>query len=95
MKTIHHVWSPDSKWIAYTLSTKAYIQTVYAYSIEQDKSFAITEKKRVDFRWEAFNLFNRTQFGNPNANLNSSTFGVISSQANTPRQMQAALKLYW
>jgi tricorn protease len=42
-KTIHHVWSPDSKWIAYTLNTKAYIQAVYAYSLEQDKSLAITD----------------------------------------------------
>jgi len=42
-KTIHHVWSPDSKWIAYTLSTKAYIQAVHAYSIEKDKSFQITD----------------------------------------------------
>ena len=40
-------------------------------------------------------VVNRTRFGNPNANLNASTFGVISSQANTPRQMQVALKLYW
>lgn len=42
-KSIHHVWSPDSKWVAYTLNTKAYIQTVYAYSIEQDKSSPITD----------------------------------------------------
>jgi tricorn protease len=42
-RTIQHVWSPDSKWVAYTLNTKAYIQTVYAYSIEQDKSFPITD----------------------------------------------------
>lgn len=42
-KTIHHVWSPDSKWIAYTLSTKAYIQAVHAYSIEKDKSFQVTD----------------------------------------------------
>lgn len=42
-RTIHHAWSPDSKWVAYTLSTKANIQTVYAYSIEQDKSSAITD----------------------------------------------------
>lgn len=59
------------------------------------KSFRITEKKRVDIRGEAFNLLNRTQFGAPNANLNSSTFGVITSQATAPRQMQVALKLYW
>ncbi len=42
-KTIHHVWSPDSKWIAYTLSSNANIQTVHAYSIEQDKSFQVTD----------------------------------------------------
>ena len=42
-RTIYHAWSPDSKWLAYTLSTKANIQTVYAYSTEQDKSFAITD----------------------------------------------------
>jgi tricorn protease len=42
-KTIHHTWSPDSKWLVYTLNTKAYIQTVYAYSMEQNKSFPITD----------------------------------------------------
>jgi len=42
-KTIHHVWSPDSKWIAYTLNTKANIQAAHAYSIEKDKSFQITD----------------------------------------------------
>jgi tricorn protease len=42
-RTIYHVWSPDSKWLAYTLSTKANIRTVYAYSTEQDKSFTITD----------------------------------------------------
>jgi Carboxypeptidase regulatory-like domain/TonB dependent receptor len=49
------------------------------------KSFYITEKKRIDFRWEAFNLLNRTQFGAPNMNLNSSTFGVISRLRTTRR----------
>ncbi|MFI5176886.1 MAG: PDZ domain-containing protein, partial [Terriglobia bacterium] len=42
-RTIHHVWSPDSKWIAYTLNSKAYIQGVHVYSIDQDKSYAITD----------------------------------------------------
>ena len=42
-RTIYHSWSPDSKWIAYTLSTKANIQTVYAYATEKDKSFAVTD----------------------------------------------------
>jgi hypothetical protein len=68
---------------------------LFSENVSFAKSFNFTESKRLDFRWEAFNLFNRTQFGNPNANLNSSTFGVVSSQANTPRQMQVAMKLYW
>lgn len=42
-KSVPHAWAPDSKWIAYTMNTKAYIQAVYAYSLEQDKSFPITD----------------------------------------------------
>jgi hypothetical protein len=59
------------------------------------KAFHLTESKHVDFRLEAFNLLNRTVFGSPDSNLNSKTFGIVSSQANSPRQMQMALKLYW
>jgi tricorn protease len=36
-------WSPDSMWIAYTLSNPSLIRRVYLYSIEQDKSFVITD----------------------------------------------------
>ncbi|OQX54298.1 MAG: peptidase S41 [Candidatus Aminicenantes bacterium 4484_214] len=42
-KSIRGVWSPDSRWVVYTLNTKAYIQKVYVYSLEQDKSFPITD----------------------------------------------------
>ncbi len=44
------------------------------------------------FRAELFNSFNRVQFGFPNQNLNNIQFGLINSQANTPRQVQLALK---
>lgn len=63
--------------------------------ISLGKAFHLTESKHLDFRFEAFNLLNRTVFGNPDSNLNSKTFGVVKSQANSPRQMQMALKLYW
>jgi tricorn protease len=36
-------WSPDSKWIVYTLNSATYIQKVYAYSLDQAKSFPITD----------------------------------------------------
>lgn len=42
-KAVHHAWSPDSKWLTYTLETKAYIQAVYVYSIDQSRSYQITD----------------------------------------------------
>ncbi len=64
--------------------------------ISLGKSFPFFgEGRRVDFRAEAFNVFNRVVFGGPAANLNSNVFGVITSQANTPRRLQMALKVYW
>ena len=42
-RTIHSVWSHDSKWIAYTLNTTAYMQKVYAYSLDRDKSYAVSD----------------------------------------------------
>ncbi len=60
------------------------------------KGTAITEQINLQFRAEAFNLFNRVQFGQPNtvccSNSNAS-FGVISSQLNLPRVIQFALRL--
>jgi hypothetical protein len=64
-------------------------------NVSMAKTFRVTERLRVDFRAEAFNVFNRVVFGGPQTSLNSTTFGVVSSQANSPRQMQGALKLYW
>ena len=42
-KTIGASWSPDSKWIAYTLNTPTYIQQVHLYSLDQDRSFPVTD----------------------------------------------------
>ena len=42
-KTVRPAWSPDSRWIVYTLANRTYIQTVHAYSLEDDKSFAVTD----------------------------------------------------
>lgn len=59
------------------------------------KSFRIVEKLRLEFRAEAFNLTNTPVFAAPNTNVDSSSFGVISSQNNTPRQIQLGLKLIY
>jgi len=59
------------------------------------KSFRLTEKFRLDFRAEAFNMFNRVVFSNPQSSLDSNSFGRVTGQANAARQAQGALKLYW
>jgi hypothetical protein len=56
------------------------------------KTTSITERIRVQFRTEFFNLFNRVQFGAPGLSQGNSSFGVISSQANSPRLIQFALR---
>jgi hypothetical protein len=47
--------------------------------------------RRLQFRWEIFNVMNTANFANPTASLNSSNFGRILS-AGDPRIMQFALK---
>jgi hypothetical protein len=46
-------------------------------------------------RIEAFNLLNYTQFGSPNATLNNASVGQVTTQANSPRQMQFGVKMLW
>jgi outer membrane receptor protein involved in Fe transport len=58
-----------------------------------DRTFRITERVHLQFRSEAFNLLNQTVFGLPGTSIGSATAGVISTQANTPRNLQFALKL--
>ncbi|MCP5103356.1 MAG: peptidase S41, partial [bacterium] len=36
-------WSPDSRWIAYTANNAAYLRQVFIYSLEQNKSYAVTD----------------------------------------------------
>jgi hypothetical protein len=62
------------------------------------KTFPIREQMRVEFRAEAFNVFNRVRFGTGSTTLQSQSFGVLTgagSQFNTPRNLQLALKVYF
>ncbi|MFN7938676.1 MAG: TonB-dependent receptor [Bryobacteraceae bacterium] len=55
------------------------------------KQIAIKDTHRLQFRAEAFNLFNRVNLGQPNANRSAAAFGRITA-AGTPRVIQLALK---
>ena len=66
------------------------------YDFAVFKNTAITESVKVEFRAEAFNLFNRVQFGSPNLGQTTAAnnlFGQITTQQNSPRLMQLALRL--
>jgi hypothetical protein len=59
------------------------------------KEFELRERFKLQLRGEFLNAFNRVQFSSPNTPVPSHQFGVISSQATTPRQTQLGLKLLW
>jgi hypothetical protein len=66
------------------------------------KNTAISERLRAQFRAEFFNVFNRANFGTPNAVVFSSagtapatTAGVITATSTASRQIQFGLKLLW
>ena len=56
------------------------------------RNFALHGDVRLQFRAEAFNVFNHPNFGLPVADLNSPNFGRILT-AGPPRLLQFALKL--
>jgi hypothetical protein len=57
------------------------------------KNIAIHERFKVQFRAEAFNMFNRHRFNNPNTNPTSPLFGQITGVGGSPRQAQLGVRL--
>jgi hypothetical protein len=64
------------------------------------RNMRVVEGKTLVFRVEAFNIFNRTQAGNPGTTFTSlGTFGVVTTGLNrtigtgTSRQLQLAMRL--
>jgi len=56
------------------------------------KRFTVIGRSNVEFRWDAFNLFNHPGFGFPNQNFDSPTAGRITTTAVDNRSMQFSLK---
>jgi len=64
------------------------------------KDVPIAERAKVRFRADVFNVFNRAQFGAPNADLSQTNFGVITTTISsyatgrgTPREFQLSAKV--
>ncbi len=66
----------------------------FGTNMSLQRNFKITETARLQFRAEAFNIFNRANFIVPAGVLGAANFGKLLA-AEDARQMQFALKLYF
>ena len=64
------------------------------------RNIALTERTSVRFRADVFNVFNRAQYGAPNADVSQANFGVITTTISnyatgrgTPREFQLSAKI--
>jgi hypothetical protein len=56
------------------------------------KDTAMTERLRLQLRFEFYNLFNRVNLGSVDSNLTDATFGRVTSQR-SPRWMQIGARI--
>jgi outer membrane receptor protein involved in Fe transport len=59
------------------------------------RQFPITERFRMEFRFEMFNATNTPVWAVPVSSLENSNFGKVTHTANIPRQLQFGVKLYF
>ncbi|HLZ51596.1 MAG TPA: carboxypeptidase regulatory-like domain-containing protein [Candidatus Acidoferrum sp.] len=59
------------------------------------KDIKISEGRSFELRMESQNTFNHVSFNNPAGNVNSTTFGVITSDSQGPRIVQLGAKFYF
>jgi hypothetical protein len=64
------------------------------WDVTVSKRIAFSEQRYFQFRADIFNLFNKTEFVNPDGNFSNTTFGQVL-QARDPRLLQFALKFYF
>jgi hypothetical protein len=70
------------------------------WDVVLQKTLSLSDRARLQLRWETYNLFNRVQFGQPgNLTSNPGTFGESSTEVKRPdlttgaRQIQFGLKV--
>ena len=64
------------------------------FDISLYKNFAFTEQRKVELRFEGFNVFNQHSFGFPDPTINSPSFGQITTSS-PGRILQVAAKFYF
>jgi hypothetical protein len=59
------------------------------------KNFNLTERFKLEFRLEGYNVTNSVMPGNPNLTVTSTQFGAINTQVNYGREVQYTLRLHF
>jgi hypothetical protein len=70
-----------------SLTSPGYVDT----DVNLTRMIPVRESQRLELRFEAFNLFNHTNYSAPVNNFSSGSFGVIQA-ANSPRILQLSAK---
>jgi hypothetical protein len=65
----------------------------YSEDLSVFKDFTLKERLSLRFTASGGNIFNRTNFCDPDQNFSDGSFGAISTQCNQPRSFQLGLKL--
>jgi hypothetical protein len=65
---------------------------IFQTNLSAIKNFEIFGEHQLQFRAETFNLFNHPLFSTGGGGVTSPTLGVATSQSNSPRSMQFALR---
>ena len=66
---------------------------IIGWDFSMHKDFTITERHRLQFRFEGFNFPNHPNWNGPNTNIASgASFGTITSTRGNMRNLQVALK---
>ncbi len=66
---------------------------IFNWDVGLMKNFQVTERVRLQFRWEVFNVTNHPSYGTPNANFSSPDVGKITRTHSLPRQQQLGIRV--
>ena len=65
------------------------------FDMTLQRRIAFTRRLGATLRWDVFNLFDRANFGNPNADITGSNVATITTLSGDPRVMQFSIRVHF
>ncbi len=85
-------WLPSGS-VSVVFTFQLFIPSAFVLTVNGEVHGYLLGSRRP-FRQQIFNLFNNTNFGQPDGNINNVTAGIIST-ADDARNMQFGLRFAW